>query len=59
MNYFGLSDKGQYRAENQDCFDLKAVAGGVLAVVCDGMGGAAGGLMASDLAAGRFSAFAR
>ena len=59
MNYFGLSDKGQYRAENQDCFDLRPVAGGVLAVVCDGMGGAAGGLMASDLAAGRFSAFAR
>ncbi len=59
MNFFGMSDKGQYRAENQDCFDVRTVSGGVLAVVCDGMGGAAGGLMASDLAAGRFSAFAR
>lgn len=59
MNSFGLSDKGPYRAENQDSFELGPVRDGVLAVVCDGMGGEAGGLMASDLAAGRFFAFAR
>lgn len=59
MNYFGVSDKGQYRAENQDCFDILAVSGGVLAVVCDGMGGAAGGSMASEMAVTRFMAFAR
>lgn len=59
MNYFGVSDKGPHRAENQDSFDLCTVADGVLAVVCDGMGGEAGGLLASDLATGRFLAFAR
>ena len=48
MNYFGLSDKGRYRAENQDCFDLCSAGGGVLAVVCDGMGGVAGGTLASE-----------
>ena len=59
MNTFGLSDKGRHRAENQDCFDLCSVKSGTLAVVCDGMGGVAGGLLASELAAGRFLAFAR
>ena len=59
MNYFGLSDKGQYRTENQDCFEILAVSGGVLAVVCDGMGGVAGGNMASEMAVTRFVAFAR
>ena len=58
MNVFGLSDKGRYRAENQDSFSLGTVRDGVLAVVCDGMGGEAHGLLASDLAAGRFMAFA-
>ena len=59
MNYYGLSNKGPHRAENQDSFDVKNVREGVLAVVCDGMGGEVGGLLASDLAAGRFFAFAR
>lgn len=59
MEFFGLSDKGPHRAENQDSFELGAVRDGVLAVVCDGMGGEAHGLLASDLAAGRFFAFAR
>lgn len=59
FNVFGLSDKGQYRAENQDSFDVGVIDGGVLAVVCDGMGGAAAGLMASDMARARFMAFAR
>ncbi|MCD7844421.1 MAG: Stp1/IreP family PP2C-type Ser/Thr phosphatase [Oscillospiraceae bacterium] len=59
FNVFGLSDKGRFRAENQDSFDVSAVAGGLLAVVCDGMGGAAAGLLASDMARARFMAFAR
>ena len=59
MNIFGLTDKGRHRAENQDSFDLCTVGDGTLAVVCDGMGGVAGGLLASELAAGRFLAFAR
>ena len=59
MNYYGLSDKGPFRAENQDSFDLCTVGDGVLAVVCDGMGGEAHGLLASELAAARFFAFAR
>ncbi len=59
MNFYGLSDKGRHRAENQDSFDVGAVRDGVLAVVCDGMGGEVHGLLAGDLAAGRFFAFAR
>ena len=59
MNSFGLSDKGRYRAENQDSFDVAELDGGVLAVVCDGMGGAAAGLIASDLACVRFVGLAR
>lgn len=59
MTYFGLSDKGRHRAENQDSFDLGQVGENVLAVVCDGMGGAAAGLLASDMAAARFMGFAR
>lgn len=59
MNSFGLSDKGRYRAENQDAFDLVALDGGTLAVVCDGMGGAAAGLLASDMACARFVAQVR
>ncbi len=59
MNIFGLTDKGHFRAENQDSFDLCTMDLGTLAVVCDGMGGAAAGLLASDLASARFIAFAR
>ncbi len=59
MSFFGLSDKGRYRAENQDSFAMGPVRDGVLAVVCDGMGGEAHGLLASEMAANRFFAFAR
>ena len=59
MKIFGLTDKGDFRAENQDSFDICVMDQGTLAVVCDGMGGAAAGLLASDLASARFIAFAR
>ena len=59
MEFYALSDKGPHRTDNQDSFEMGAVRDGVLAVVCDGMGGEAHGLLASDLAAGRFFAFTR
>lgn len=59
MTGFGLTDKGRYRAENQDSFSLCEMDAGTLAVVCDGMGGEAAGLLASDMACERFVSFAR
>ncbi|MBR0303510.1 MAG: Stp1/IreP family PP2C-type Ser/Thr phosphatase [Clostridia bacterium] len=51
MNYHGLSDVGQRRANNQDSFSVKEYkCGAVLGTVCDGMGGASGGKTASELA---------
>ena len=55
MNIFGLSDKGKYRAENQDAYDVSAMGDATLAVVCDGMGGAAFGQLASDMAVKLFT----
>ena len=59
MKIYGLTDKGRFRAENQDSFDICELEQGTLAVVCDGMGGAAAGRLASDMASARFIAFAR
>lgn len=59
MKIYGLTDKGRFRAENQDTFDICDLEEGTLAVVCDGMGGAAAGRLASDMASARFIAFAR
>ena len=56
MKTFGLSDKGRYRAENQDAFCISEPGGAALAVVCDGMGGAAAGRLASDMAIEHFTA---
>lgn len=56
MIYYGLTDVGRLRSENQDTFgaqemDLKCIGdSALLAVVCDGMGGAAGGKLASESA---------
>ena len=56
MTYYGITDTGKARTENQDIYDfreipLKCTGGSALcAVVCDGMGGANGGKYASSLA---------
>lgn len=55
MFYSGLSDIGMKRSTNQDNFKIKEYdSGAVLGVVCDGMGGAAGGQIASGIAADIF-----
>lgn len=45
---------GQIREENQDTIATRALPDGVLAVVCDGMGGMQGGKEASTIAADAF-----
>ena len=45
LEFAGLSDVGRSRSRNEDSFDLRPEAG--LALVCDGMGGHAGGDIAS------------
>ncbi len=52
MNGWGITEKGDVRAENQDFFALELVPGRniALCVVCDGMGGANAGSVASSIA---------
>ncbi|MDD4772555.1 MAG: Stp1/IreP family PP2C-type Ser/Thr phosphatase [Eubacteriales bacterium] len=51
MLYFGKSDTGRKRTTNQDRFDAIELRKDILiSVVCDGMGGAAGGNIAAETA---------
>ena len=58
MKAFGLSDRGSVRKENQDSFRLELAGTLMTAVLCDGMGGARGGSIASSLAADAFMSHA-
>lgn len=60
MIVYGRSDTGMIRQENQDAFGECALKGGArLAVVCDGMGGEAGGKEAAEICVSTFlSAYA-
>lgn len=55
MEIWGITDIGLVRSENQDCYHCELLEGGTaLAVVCDGMGGARGGSVASATAVSAF-----
>ncbi|MBR1456512.1 MAG: serine/threonine-protein phosphatase, partial [Oscillospiraceae bacterium] len=51
MKSFGLTDKGKVRKDNQDSFIIEKCKARdcVIAVLCDGMGGAKAGGLASQL----------
>lgn len=56
MDFFGLSDIGKKRKDNEDSFSVREITGGaVLLTVCDGMGGANGGREASSSALGAYT----
>ena len=56
MNVFGVTDCGLVRKQNQDFYDTCCQSDGLIAVVCDGMGGAKSGNVASQLAVESFLA---
>lgn len=55
MKYWGITDPGCTRVQNQDTYLVEALSrNALLCVVCDGMGGAKSGNVASSLAADVF-----
>lgn len=50
MQVYAVTDCGLVRKENQDYYDTLRLKDGILGVVCDGMGGAKSGNIASQLA---------
>ena len=55
MHYWGLTDLGCVRQKNEDALHIEQLSrSALLCVVCDGMGGAKSGNVASSLAAGTF-----
>ena len=55
IRYFGSTDVGKKRTNNQDAFNVRALSTGeILAVLCDGMGGANAGNIASEIALDTF-----
>ena len=56
MKYWGLTDQGCVRTQNQDAYHIEVLdKNSLLCVVCDGMGGAKSGNVASTLAADVFT----
>ena len=56
MDFYGLTDRGIVRKQNQDTFSCQElrIMDGAMLVVCDGMGGARGGNIASRLTCDTF-----